>query len=62
MDVMEVLESKGHITPGRYDKLKQIVKPVDERMVVQIENTEKLIEHVKGDEGKINAKCASTRL
>ena len=53
IDVLDVLVSKGHIAPGRYDKLKELVKPIDERMVELIENTEKQMEHLKDDEGKI---------
>ena len=53
-DILDALEKKGHIAPGKYGELKELVKPVDMRMVKVIEDTEKQMGDLESDAvGKI---------
>ena len=51
IDILDALESKGHIAPGRYDDLKELVKPIHVGIVELIEDTEREIQALYADSG-----------
>ena len=56
IDILDILESKGHIAPGRYDDLKELVEPIDLGIIEFIEDTEREIQSLytkSGASGKI---------
>ena len=48
--IMDSLERKGHMTPGKYEDLKELVKPIDVRMVKIIEDTEREMDVLDDDD------------
>ena len=48
--VMDALEMKGHMAPGKYEDLKELVKPIDVRMVKIIEDTEREMDELNADD------------